>query len=101
MKDAVPVDIPLEAVARFCRQYQVHELALFGSMQSHEFHPESDLDLLVSFKPAARVTFLKLARMQRELEALFGRKVDLVPKDGLKPVIREHVLASARVLYAA
>ena len=59
------------------------------------------MDLLVSFQPAARVTFTTLARMQRELEALLGRKVDLVPKDGLKPVIRDHVLATARVLYAA
>ena len=31
------------------------------------------------------MTFLTLARMQRELEVLLGRKVDLVPKDGLKP----------------
>jgi predicted nucleotidyltransferase len=47
------------------------------------------------------VTFLTLARMQRELEALLGRKVDLVPKDGLKPIIRDHILAAARVLYGA
>jgi predicted nucleotidyltransferase len=33
--------------------------------------------------------------------ALLGRKVDLVPKDGLKAVIRDHVLATARVWYAA
>jgi len=39
--------------------------------------------------------------MQRELEALLGHDVDLVPKDGLKPVIRDLVLATARVLYAA
>jgi predicted nucleotidyltransferase len=44
---------------------------------------------------------LTLARMQRELEALLGRKVGLVPKDGLKPIIREHILATARGLYAA
>jgi hypothetical protein len=103
MNEAVPVPphIPLEQLARFCRRYQVRELALFGSMLRQEHHPDSDVDLLVSFQPGARVTFLTLARMQRELEALWGRKVDLVPKDGLKPVIRDHVLATARVLYAA
>jgi predicted nucleotidyltransferase len=36
-----------------------------------------------------------------ELEDLFGRKVHLVPKAGLKAVIREEVLAGARLLYAA
>ncbi len=101
MNDAVLLRISLEELRCFCRRYQVRELALFGSMLHQEHRPESDVDLLVSFQPAARVTFLTLARMQRELEALLERKVDLVPKDGLKSVIRDHVLATARVLYAA
>jgi uncharacterized protein len=101
MNTAMPLHIPFAELADFCRRYQVRELALFGSMLRPDHRPESDVDLLVSFAPAARVTLLTLARMQRELEALVGRKVDLVPKDGLKPTIRNHILATARVLYAA
>ena len=101
MNDAGPLHLPFEALADLCRQYQVRELALFGSALRQDHRPDSDVDLLVSFQPAARVTFLTLARMQCELETLLGRKVDLVPKDGLKPVIRAHILATARVLYAA
>jgi predicted nucleotidyltransferase len=101
MNEALPFHAPLEKLADFCRQYQVRELALFGSTLRQEHRPDSDVDLLVSFEPAARITFLTLARMQRELEALLERKVDLVPKEGLKPGIRDHVLATARVLYAA
>ena len=101
MNQAVLLHIPLEELARFCRQYQVHELALFGSMLSQDHRPDSDIDLLVSFHPGARVTFLTLARMQRELEALLERKVDLVLRDGRKPIIRDYILATARVLYAA
>jgi len=100
MDDAILLHMPFEELADFCRRYQVRELALFGSMLRQEHRPDSDVDLLVSFAPAARVTFLTLARMQRELEVLLGRKVDLVPKDGLKPIIREHILTTARVLYA-
>lgn len=44
---------------------------------------------------------IPLASTQRKLEALFGRKVDLVSKDGLKPGICLHILATAQVLYAA
>ncbi|MBI4965493.1 MAG: nucleotidyltransferase family protein [Desulfomonile tiedjei] len=101
MNESVPLHIPIAELAGICRRYQVRELALFGSMLNPDQCPEGDMDLLVSFQPAARVTFSTLARMQRELAALLGRKVDLVPKDGLKPVIRDHVLATARVLYAA
>ena len=39
--------------------------------------------------------------LQEDLEKLFGRRVDLVPKDGLHRVIRDQVLADAQVLYAA
>jgi predicted nucleotidyltransferase len=101
MNDAVPLHIPFEELTAFCRRYQVCELAIFGSILRQDYRPDSDIDLLVSFEPEARVTFLTLARMQRELAALFGRKVDLVPKDGLKPGIRDHILATAQVLYAA
>jgi len=101
MNDAAPLHISSEELTNFCRRYQVRELALFGSMLGLDFDSDSDVDLLVSFEPAARITFLTLARMQRELEAIMGRPVDLVPRDGLKPIIRSQVLATARVLYAA
>jgi len=39
--------------------------------------------------------------LQDDLERLFGRRVDLVAKDGLHKVIRDQVLADAQVLYAA
>jgi len=100
MNEVVSLQFSLEELERFCRQYQVRELALFGSRLGQHYRLDSDVDLLVSFQPSARVTFLTLAKMRRELEALLGHKVDLVPKDGLKPVIREHILATARVLYA-
>jgi predicted nucleotidyltransferase len=76
-------------------------LALFGSVLRDDFRPDSDVDVLVAFDPKARIGFVTLSRMQRELSALFQRPVDLVPMDGLKPAIRESVLSSAQDVYAA
>ncbi len=95
------LEIPVESLRALCRRYRVAELSLFGSARRTDFGPESDVDLLVEFEPDAEPTFLTLARLQRELEEALHRKVDLVPKGGLKPLIREEVLASAEVLYAA
>jgi predicted nucleotidyltransferase len=39
--------------------------------------------------------------MQRELTEIFHRPVDLVPRTGLKPAIREQILKEEVVLYAA
>ena len=59
------------------------------------------MDVLVEFDPEARIGFVALGRMRRELADLLGRQVDLVPRDGLKPQIRDSMLGSAQVLYAA
>jgi len=95
------LEIPVEAVRALCRRYRVAELSLFGSARRTDFGPESDVDLLIEFQTDAEPSFLTLARLQRELAETIHRKVDLVPKGGLKPMIREEVLASAEVLYAA
>ena len=88
-------------ISGICRRYHVRRLALFGSVLRDDFRPDSDVDVLVAFEPEARVGFVTLSRMQRELSVLFKRPVDLVPMDGLKPVIRESVLSSAQDVYAA
>lgn len=98
---ALSIDIPSEQLAEFCRRYEVREMALFGSALRDDFGPDSDLDILVEFDPSAEVGFMTLSRMGRELSALLGRRVDLVPKQGLKEKIRRDVLDSAEVIYAA
>ncbi len=60
-------------------------------------HGEGGLD----FEPAARIGFVALSRLTRDLEALFGRHVDVVTKRGLNARIRDRVLADAEVVFAA
>jgi predicted nucleotidyltransferase len=98
--NANTLEIPYAELATYCQNNQIAYLALFGSAVRDELRPDSDVDLLVEFDASARIGFLALARMQRELSALFQRPVDLVPRSGLKPVIRDDVLRSARVIYA-
>lgn len=93
--------IPQEPLTAICLRYHVRELSLFGSALKENSRPDSDVDLLVEFDPHARIGFLSLAHLQRELSELLGRPVDLVPKGGLKPRIRAEVLAEAEVLFAA
>lgn len=97
---AVSISIPSEAIAEFCRRNRIRELSLFGSVLRKDFRADSDVDVLVEFEPEAQIGLMALGRMRRELAALFGRSVDLVPKAGLKLIIRDSVLASAQVIYA-
>jgi predicted nucleotidyltransferase len=92
--------IPKTEINAFCRRNQVKSLALFGSVLRADFRPDSDVDILVEFQPEAQVGFMAMSRMQRELTELLQRPVDLVPKDGLKPLIRDEVLANAEIICA-
>jgi predicted nucleotidyltransferase len=94
-------EVPDEKLVELCRRSAVTELSAFGSVLRGDFRPDSDIDLLVVFQTGAQVGMIAYARLQRELTELFGRKVDLVSKKGLKPHIRDEVIASSRLIYAA
>lgn len=95
------IAIDRHRISAFCQKWNVSELALFGSVLRDDFRSDSDVDVLVTWHPGARVSMLTLADMAAELEAILGRPVDLVPKEGLKPRVRDGVLGSAQVVYAA
>ena len=97
----VKIKVPKKELADFCRRYNVQKLALFGSVLGENFRAESDVDVLVSFQPNTKIGFITFSRMQRELAELFNRPVDLVPMDGLKPVIRASVLSNIEEVYAS
>jgi predicted nucleotidyltransferase len=99
--NAQKIDLPTKEITALCKRYNVRELALFGSAVKNQLRPGSDIDLLVEFEPDAQVGLIALSRMQRELSGLMHRKVDLVPKGGLKPRLRQEILSAAKVLYAA
>lgn len=88
-------------LANFCDKWKIAELAFFGSVLREDFRPDSDIDVLVTFLPDAHITLFDLVDMTDELTSLFNRQVDLVPKEGLKPRIRQSVLDTAQVVYVA
>jgi len=88
-------------IAKICVRYKVAELSVFGSTARGDAGQDSDIDLLVVFQSDAAIGLIAFNRLRRELEEGLGRKVDLVPKDGLKPIIRDEVLSEAQLLYAA
>ena len=93
------VAIPRAQIERFCETNHIHRLSLFGSVLTERFRPDSDLDMLVEFEPGAAITYLDLARMERELSEILGRKVDLRTPEELSRYFRERVVAEALPQY--
>ncbi|HPA46810.1 MAG TPA: nucleotidyltransferase domain-containing protein [bacterium] len=96
------VQLDRDALAEFCRKWRIRELSIFGSAIRDDFGPESDLDFLVSFEPGTRLDMCDLLDMKEELEARYGRPVDLVEKEALRnPWRKREILGTRKVIYAA
>jgi predicted nucleotidyltransferase len=102
MERPLPICLPLDQIADFCRQWKIREFSLFGSVLREDFRPDSDIDVLVSFQPGAPWSLWDLVEMQQQLGTLLGRSVDLIEKEGLRNPYRRHeILSTRRVVYAA
>ena len=69
--------------------FGVGSLALFGSVARDEAKPDSDVDLLVTFRDA--VTSDGFFGLKFFLEDLLGRRIDLVTSAALREPIRRAI----------
>lgn len=81
-----------EHKAEVIRKYQITEIGIFGSFVRSEEKRRSDVDILVEFDQRNIPGLLKLIEMERYLEKLLKKKVDLVRKGGIRPELRKGVL---------
>jgi len=94
------IHAPAKRIEEFCRSNHITKLALFGSVLRDDFRPDSDIDVLVEFEPGNVPGLFGLARMERELSAIFGdRPVDIGTAGALRPHLRQDVIESAEVQY--
>jgi len=72
--------VPEKAIRIFCRKWKIGSFRFYGSIMRDDFRPDSDIDVLVEYRPNAHHTIHDLFEMRRELEHLFGRRVDLADR---------------------
>lgn len=68
----------------------VEHLRLFGSVARGKARPDSDVDVLATFKPSARPG-LKVVRLHRRLEEILGRPVDLLRAPVTRPDLKKTI----------
>lgn len=93
-----------EQIAQICREHQVARLLVFGSVLRDDFNPKtSDIDLQVEFLPGVYKGWLaEYTDLKAAMEALFGRKVDVVPGTLQRnPYFKAAVEREREILYAA
>jgi predicted nucleotidyltransferase len=82
-----------EQILGIAAKYGASNVRVFGSVARGEADEASDIDFLVEME--AGRSLLDLGGLQAELEAILGRRVDVVTEKGLKARIRSRVLGEA------
>ncbi|MBK6799723.1 MAG: nucleotidyltransferase family protein [Acidobacteria bacterium] len=80
-------------MAQLAREYGASNIRVFGSVARGDETPESDIDLLVDMD-LDRSLFDQIT-LKQEMEALLGRKVDLVTERSIYWLIRRRILKEA------
>jgi len=92
------------ALAAFARLHGVAKFELFGSVLTSDFGPDSDVDVLATYRTTSAPSLLDAADHEAELSGIFRRPVDLVSRAGVESSGNEarkrEILGSARTLYA-
>lgn len=86
-----------------CKDFQVKELYVFGSVVSEEISQHSDLDFLVVFNRSGfEGAFDQFMGLKERLEMIYERQVDLIHlKKFRNPLFEEEVHKFKTLLYAA
>ena len=75
------------------KKYKVKKMALFGSYLRKQTRKDSDLDIVVEF--CESVSLLKLVALENFLTDILGTKVDVVPKEDIRPELKKNILSEA------
>jgi predicted nucleotidyltransferase len=77
------------------RAQGVTHAALFGSVARGEQRSDSDIDIMVDLDPAIVVTIFDYAGVKDFISDMFDSPVDVVSREGLKPLVRPWATADA------
>lgn len=80
-------------ILRIAARHGVQRIRMFGSVARGDAGPQSDVDFLVEVGPTHSPFFP--GGLVSDLEALLGRRVDVVEPDGLYAPLRDSVLKEA------
>jgi hypothetical protein len=86
-----------DQLSAFCRSHGIRKAALFGSVARGEARPDSDIDLLVTF--TVPQSLLSVVRLERELSAELGHKVELLTEEAISPHTRRRIAPALTVIY--
>lgn len=80
---------------------RVAKVWVFGSFARNEERPDSDIDLLFSFKENQSFGYIEYFKLQEKLEKSLQRKVELISEDSLLPFAKTSSYKDRILIYGS
>lgn len=98
------IEMNIDKIAALCRKYKVARLWVFGSILTPRFNDQSDVDFIVDFDER-HIDLLDYAdnffNFIHEMEAVVGRKVDMVVNKSIRNhFFRQEVDETRKLLWS-
>lgn len=84
------------AILKIAKENGAYNIRVFGSSARGELSPESDIDILLDLEPGRDL--FDLVTIKQDLEAVTGRKIDVVTEKSLSKYLRSTILQEAQSL---
>ena len=99
------IELPLAAMADYCRRWRIVRLEVFGSVLRDDFRADSDIDFLVTWEPGVEWSWGEFMCAREELASIVGRQIDFIERTAIEQgpnwIRRQDILGTARVIHAA
>lgn len=88
-------------ISKLCKSYKVKSLYAFGSVLTNRFTDESDIDLIVDFKPLDVLDYAdNYFDFKFALQELLNRQIDLLEDRAIKnPYFRNVINQHKKLIY--
>lgn len=88
-----------EAMENDPNKKDIFKVSLFGSHAYGMPKPDSDVDVLIEFRPNSGIGFFKFFDTRDNFEKHVGKKIDLLTPRSLSKYFRDEVIAKSEIIY--
>lgn len=81
---------------RLLKEYHLTKLGIFGSVARGDSHNESDIDIMVEFKPETDDIYTLKIKLKKEIQEHFNCSVDVCRLKYIKPIFRNQILSEIK-----
>ena len=92
-------NIPVEEIRAYCKTQPIQRLWMSTPRFELYLRPDTDIGMMVEYEPEAPITYIDMARQEREMGAFLGGSIDLRTVNEVFDDVLEYLTTSEEPVY--